>query len=53
MWIDPDITPTYSDEVLVGYATPLVPNWSLDTFFQYRDFNDFIEDVPSVLPATA
>lgn len=50
--IDPAISPTYSDEVLFGYATPLGKNWSLDAFWQYKDFNDFVEDVPSVLPDT-
>jgi hypothetical protein len=48
--IDPDIRPTYSDEFLLGYATPLSRSWSLDAFYQYRDFNDFIEDVPTQLP---
>jgi hypothetical protein len=50
--IDPDLKPTYNEEVLVGYATPLAGSWSVDVFFQYRDTNDFIEDVPSVLPDT-
>lgn len=50
--IDPDITPTYSDEVLLGYATPIQGSWSLDAFFQWKDFTNFIEDVPSVFPST-
>ncbi len=31
--IDPDIEPIYTDEMLVGYATPLVGGFSLDVFF--------------------
>ncbi len=45
--IDPDIQPTYNDEVLVGYATPIRGNWTIDAFFMYRNAHDFIEDVPS------
>jgi len=45
--IDPAILPTYNDEVLAGYATPIGPSWSLDTYFMYRNAHDFIEDTPS------
>lgn len=48
--IDPDIKPIYSDEILVGYATPIAANYSVDMFFMYRDVGRFIEDVPSRLP---
>lgn len=47
-----DLEPTYNDEILFGYATPLGADWSLDAFFQYRDTKNFIEDVPSTLPDT-
>jgi carboxypeptidase family protein len=47
-----DLRPTYNDEWLAGYATPLGTDWSLDLFVIYRDTSDFIEDVPSALPAT-
>ena len=50
--ISPDIEPTHTDEYLVGYATPLGPLWSFDSYFMYRDTKDFIEDFPSVLPAS-
>ncbi len=50
--IDPDLKPTYNDEFVAGYATPLGTEWSLDTFYIYRNTENFIEDVPSVLPAT-
>ena len=53
--IDPAIKPTYNDEVLVGYATPIGRDWSVDTFFMYRNAHDFIEDTPSaptVYPTT-
>jgi hypothetical protein len=48
--IDPALKPPFTDEVIVGYATPLSDGWSLDAFFQYRDADNFIEDVPTVLP---
>lgn len=54
--IDPDIKPTYNDEILLGYASPIPIRgsklWTLDTFFMYRKTHNFIEDVPSVLPDT-
>jgi len=49
--IDPAIKPTYNDEYLAGYATPLGRNWALDLYYQYRTTKNFIEDVPSSLPA--
>ena len=45
--IDPALEPIYTDEVLVGYATPLSDVYSLDVFFMWRDMKNFIEDVPS------
>jgi hypothetical protein len=51
--IDPDIQPIYSDEVLVGYATPLGASYSLDIFFMFRAMNNFIEDVPSRISGAA
>jgi hypothetical protein len=51
--IDPDIEPIYTDEMLVGYATPLVGGFSLDVFFVARKTNNFIEDVPSRMNGTA
>jgi len=50
--IQPGIDPTYTDEWLVGYATPLGGTWSLDAFFSHRSTSNFIEDIPSSLPAT-
>jgi hypothetical protein len=50
--IDAGLKPTYTDEFLVGYATPIMQNWSFDVFFMYRTSGDFIEDVPASLPAT-
>jgi hypothetical protein len=47
--IDPDVKPIYTDEVLVGYATPLADLVGLDVFFVERDMHNFIEDVPSRL----
>ena len=51
--LDPNIAPTYTDEVLVGYATPLGGNWGLDVFFIARTAKDFIEDQPRNLPASS
>jgi hypothetical protein len=48
----PGMRPTYTDEWLVGYATPLGGNWGLDVFYMDRTAKDFIEDQPSVLPAS-
>ncbi len=50
--IDAGIEPTHTDEWLVGYATPLMADWSIDVFFMRRETFDFIEDIPSALPAT-
>ncbi len=50
--IDAGLKPTYTDEWLVGYATPFMTDWSVDLFFVRRESFDFIEDVPSALPAT-
>ena len=51
--IDPDVKPIYSDEYLVGYATPLWYGYSLDVFYMSRAMHHFIEDVPSRLNGTA
>ncbi len=50
--IDPDLKPTYNDEWLAGYATPIGGQWSLDLFYMNRNTHNFIEDVPSVYPST-
>ena len=50
--IDAGLKPTYTDEWLVGYGTPLMDTWGLDIFFINRESFDFIEDVPASLPAT-
>jgi hypothetical protein len=46
------LDPTYTDETLFGYATPLAGGWSVDAFFLYRTSKDFIEDQPTALPAS-
>jgi hypothetical protein len=51
--IDPAIKPIYTDEIVVGYATPLSERFSLDLFFVTRGMHDFIEDVPSRQNGTA
>ena len=42
--------PTYTDEYLVGYATPFASNWSVDSFAMYRTTKHFIEDFPMPFP---
>ena len=49
----PGLQPTYTDEFLAGYATPLGGNWGVDLFYIDRTAKDFIEDQPSVLPASS
>jgi len=51
--IDPAIRPIYTDEILVGYATPVAGAYGLDVFFVSRDMHNIIEDVPSRLNGTA
>ncbi len=51
--IDPDIKPIYTDEVLIGYATPIGRLFSVDVFFMARSMHNFIEDVPSRQNGTA
>jgi hypothetical protein len=51
--IDPDIKPIYTDEILVGYATPFADLYGLDVFFMSRTMNNFIEDLPSRMNGTA
>jgi hypothetical protein len=51
--IDPAIKPIYTDEIVVGYATPLADKFSVDVFFMSRRMRRFIEDVPSRLNGTA
>ena len=46
----PDLRPPMTDEVVLGYATLLPDGWSLDAFWLSRRSDDFIEDVPAVLP---
>lgn len=50
--IDKELKPTYNDEFLFGYATPVGKNWNVDVFFIYRNTENFMEDVPSVLNAS-
>ena len=51
--IDPAIRSIYTDEVLIGYATPIAGAYGLDVFFVSRDMHNIIEDVPSRLNGTA
>jgi len=51
--IDPAIAPIYTDEWVLGYASPLGPSLGLDVYFMSRDMHNFIEDVPSRLNGTA
>jgi hypothetical protein len=46
----PGTKPTYTDEYLLGYATPFATLWSLDAFGMFRDTKRFIEDFPDPMP---
>jgi hypothetical protein len=48
--IDKELKPTYDDEWLGGYATPIGSDFSVDLFYMYRNTKNFLEDVPSRLP---
>ena len=48
--IDKGLKPTYDDEWLGGYATPIGRDFSVDLFYLYRNTKNFLEDVPSRLP---
>jgi hypothetical protein len=45
--IDTGLVPTYDDEWLAGYATPIGKDFSVDLFYIHRNTKNFIEDVPS------
>jgi len=51
--IDPAIRSIYTDEILIGYATPIAGAYGLDVFFVSRGMHNMIEDVPSRLNGTA
>ena len=51
--IDPSLEPTYNDEFVIGYATPLGRRYGLDVFFLSRTTHNFIEDVPTRRNGTA
>jgi hypothetical protein len=51
--IDPDIEPVYTDEIVLGYATPIGPSVSLDVYFMSREMHNFIDDVPSQMNGTS
>lgn len=44
----PNIDPTYTDELLVGYARPLGSGWSAEIWGMYRKSDDIIEDFATV-----
>jgi hypothetical protein len=50
--IDPSLQPTYNDEFVIGYATPLGRRYGLDVFFLSRTTHNFIEDVPTRINGT-
>jgi hypothetical protein len=51
--IDPALQPIYTDEFLVGYATPITRDYTVDMFFMTRGMHNFIEDVPSRMSGSA
>jgi Carboxypeptidase regulatory-like domain len=51
--IDPSLEPTYNDEFVIGYSTPLGRRYGLDVFFLSRTTHNFIEDVPTRMNGTS
>ena len=51
--IDPEIEPIFTDEFVVGYATPVRGTFSLDAYFISRTMRRFIEDLPSRMNGTS
>lgn len=47
----PNIDPTYTDELITGYARPLGSGWSAELWGMYRRSTDIIEDF-AVFPQT-
>jgi hypothetical protein len=45
----PGLEPTYTDEILAGYARPLSRSWTAEVWAMYRTTNDIIEDFPNPL----
>ena len=51
--VDPAIEPIYSDEIVVGYSTPVARTYAVDMFFMSRSLHNVIEDVPSRVSGTS
>jgi hypothetical protein len=51
--IDPTLEPIFTDEFVLGYATPLQDTFSLDVYFMARAMRRFIEDLPSRMNGTS
>jgi hypothetical protein len=51
--IDPAIEPIFTDEFVLGYATPIRGTFSLDVYFISRAMRRFIEDLPSRMNGTS
>ncbi len=50
----PNIDPTYTDELITGYARPLGDGWSAELYGMYRHSTDIIEDFSAnVTPTSA
>lgn len=43
--VDPGIDPQFTDEYILGYATPLGDGWALELWGMYREVGDIMEDV--------
>jgi len=51
--VDPSLEPTYNDEFVLGYATPVGRRYGVDVFFVSRTTHNFIEDVPTRMNGTS
>ena len=49
--IDEGIKPTYLIDWVFGYSAPFADKWSFDAYWQYRNTEHFIDDIPGTFPS--
>jgi hypothetical protein len=50
--IDAGLKPTYLTDWIFGYSAPIANKWSVDAYWQYRNTEHFIDDIPGTFPAS-
>jgi hypothetical protein len=43
----PELKPTYTDEIVIGYSRPFLRTWTAEVWGQYRTMKHIIEDFPT------